>query len=349
MVLPLNAGTNSNDGEVVYLAGIGTSGTFASSWWEGATGTGISERILDAYSFLAERYQPGDRIFGFGFSRGAFAVRSFAGFLQHAGLPETPLKLKERELSELYNAYRKRARYETPTALPVQHRRARVDFLGVWDTVGALAFHGLASKFHNISPNNVGRVAHALSLDEQRRDFEPEFWDTSGNGTVVEEAWFAGAHTNIGGGYINEELSNIALTWVVSRAVEAGIPNRPEYIKGWYGENTYGRARLSYDEFLSWMGVLAWLAKGRPVPRKIREGQAIHKSVFDRLEETSSDYTTGPSGKPADWQAYTPAARTNDGKPMPSKRSEFNGPIVETPDYLDSYIVDEFHLSRAYK
>jgi uncharacterized protein (DUF2235 family) len=335
MVLPLNVGSNSNDGEVVYLAGIGTSGTFASSWWEGGTGTGTSERILDAYSFLAERHQSGDRIFGFGFSRGAFAVRSLAGFLQHVGLPEMPRKIEERELSELYNAYRKRVRYETPTLLPAQHRRARVDFLGVWDTVGALAFRGLLSKFHNISPDNVGRVAHALALDEQRRDFAPEFWDTSGNRSMVEEAWFAGAHTNIGGGYINEELSNIALAWVVSRAVEAGIPNRPQYIEGWYLENTYGRSRLSYDEFLSWMGWLAWLAKGWPEPRKFREGQAVHTSVFDRLEGTSSDYITGPSGKPADWQTYKPAARINGGNPMPSKRSEFNGSIVETPDYLD--------------
>ena len=83
------------EGEVIYLAGIGTTGTVETHILEGATGTGTSERIRDAYRFLAERYCPDDRIYGFGFSRGAFAMRSLAGFIDLAGMPKQPRALKE--------------------------------------------------------------------------------------------------------------------------------------------------------------------------------------------------------------------------------------------------------------
>ena len=93
------------EGEVIYLAGIGTTGTVDTHILDGATGTGTSERIRDAYRYLAERYCPGDRIYGFGFSRGAFAIRSLAGLIDLAGLPKQPRALKEEELLQIYDAY----------------------------------------------------------------------------------------------------------------------------------------------------------------------------------------------------------------------------------------------------
>jgi uncharacterized protein (DUF2235 family) len=92
-------------GEAIYLNGIGTTGTIK-RFIEGATGTGTSERIRDAYRFLAERYQDDDRIFGFGFSRGAFAIRSLAGLIDSAGLPARPRALKEEEMLEMYEDYK---------------------------------------------------------------------------------------------------------------------------------------------------------------------------------------------------------------------------------------------------
>ena len=87
------------EGEVIYLAGIGTSGTVNTKVLEGATGTGTSERIRDAYRYLAERYQKGDRIYGFGFSRGAFAIRSLAGLIELAGLPRLPILAGRRSVA----------------------------------------------------------------------------------------------------------------------------------------------------------------------------------------------------------------------------------------------------------
>ena len=110
LVRPLttSSATTENLGEAIYLSGVGSAGTYVAKAWEGATGTGTSERILEAYQFLAERFEEHDRIFGFGFSRGAFAVRSLAGFLEVAGLPAPRRTLNEVELDDLYRTYRKR-------------------------------------------------------------------------------------------------------------------------------------------------------------------------------------------------------------------------------------------------
>jgi hypothetical protein len=332
---PLNpqfsgGGNNDDLGAALYLPGVGSSGRFVANRWEGATGAGTMERILLAYGFLAEHCQEGDRIFAFGFSRGAFAVRSLAGLINHVGLPTVPRLLDPQELHEVSRSYRERT---PPTPVQSTFRPADVEFLGLWDTVGALAFETFQGKFHDLSPSNVRRVAHALALDEQREVFEPEYWAGSGTSAVVKEVWFSGVHSNVGGGYVNAELANVALAWVVSEAVEAGLPTQPAYIDGWYRENSFGIARNSHKEFLRHLGVLAGLFKGRPRALVPLNGQSIHASVFDRIEEAVSDYSTGNLGKPQGWEPYIPAARLN-GKPLPNQRTAFTGKIFETPDYL---------------
>ena len=262
------------EGEVIYLAGIGTTGTVETHILEGATGTGTSERIRDAYRFLAERYCPDDRIYGFGFSRGAFAMRSLAGFIDLAGMPKQPRALKEEE---------------------------------VWDTVGALAFGRTLGNFHRINPGNVKRVAHALALDEERQRFEPSFWDAPATAaTQVEEVWFSGCHTNIGGGYADANLSNIALFWMLQSARDAGLPLDARGIPGFDLKDPRGLQRDSYKEFYDCMGLIGGIAESlnlKREPRAIRAGQRIHQSVFDRMQESSGQ------------QLYVPKARFA-GKPL---------------------------------
>ena len=276
------------EGEVIYLAGIGTSGTVETHVLEGATGTGTSERIRDAYRFLAERYHQGDRIYGFGFSRGAFAIRSLAGFIDLAGMPKQPRALKEEELLEIYDAYMggklvDKARYGTIDTM--------IDFVGVWDTVGALAFGRTLGAFHRINPGNVKRVAHALALDEERQRFEPSFWDAPATAaTQVEEVWFSGCHTNIGGGYADANLSNIALFWMLQSARDAGLPLDARGIPGFDLKDPRGLQRDSYKEFYDCMGLIGGIAESlnlKREPRAIRAGQRIHQSVFDRMQEAS--------------------------------------------------------------
>lgn len=274
------------EGEVIYLAGIGTTGTVKHQILEGATGTGTSERIRDAYRFLSERYRPGDRIFGLGFSRGAFAIRSLAGLIDLAGLPTEPRALKEEELLEIYEAYMDakpidKASYGTADV--------KFDFLGVWDTVGALAFGRTLGNFHRISPPNIKRVAHALALDEERERFEPAFWELPATAeTRLDEVWFSGCHTNIGGGYVDANLSNIALFWMLQSARDAGLPLDPRGIPGFDVTDPRAIQRDSYKEFYDGMGLIGKIAVTfdlKKEPRAIRAGQRIHQSVLDRMEE----------------------------------------------------------------
>ncbi len=278
------------EGEVIYLAGIGTTGTIKHQVLEGATGTGTSERIRDAYRFLAARYQPGDRIFGFGFSRGAFAIRSLAGFIDLAGLPTEPRSLKEEELMEIYEAYM--------DAKPIDKSlygtaNAAIDFLGLWDTVGALAFGRTLGNFHRINPPNVKRVAHALALDEERERFEPAFWELPAtSATRVDEVWFSGCHTNIGGGYIDPNLSNISLFWMLQSARDAGLPLDSRGIPGFDVTNPRAIQRDSYREFYEEMGLIGKIAVSfdlKKEPRAIRAGQRIHQSVIERMQEATTE------------------------------------------------------------
>ncbi len=336
MIAPLNPRFSEDTvdlGTVLYLSGIGTNRGFLQRQYEGATGSGTWDRILSAYGFLAERCQPDDQIFGFGFSRGAFAVRSLAGLIYRVGLPQVPHSYNQLELDAISRAYRQGG---GSTSGLSNHRAADIQFLGLWDTVGAMAFdRAVGRSQHEISPPNVQHVAHALALDEERGDFTPEFWQPSGNKKLVNEVWFAGAHSNIGGGYQDPELSNIALAWVFSQAIEAELPKYPNYVQGWYAENTYGFRRNSYEEFLKNVRVIGNLMKGSPRPRVIRDDQAIHASVFDRVDMVKvSDYVTGPPRKQQDLERYAPAASMANGQRFPTARKLFKGRIVETPDYL---------------
>jgi hypothetical protein len=290
-------------GEVLYLNGIGTTGT-VKRFFEGATGTGTSERIRDAYRFLAERYQDGDRIFGFGFSRGAFAIRSLAGLIDAAGLPTRRRALKEEELLEIYEHYKKGEPIDQPR---YGHRPINFDFLGVWDTVGALAFGSSIGAFHRINPGHVLRVAHALALDEERERFEPSYWERpAGANTQVDEVWFSGCHTNVGGGYSDTNLSNIALIWVLKAAQDAGmlidLRGLPEF--DWNRSHT-GARRDSYSEFYSELGLVGAIARTLKLkrgPRAIQPGQRIHKSVIEIMGDK-----VAPEQEP-----YVPKARYQD-------------------------------------
>src|ERR1043166_5019092 len=289
-------------GEIVYLNGIGTTGTVR-KFFEGATGTGTSERIRDAYRFLAERYQDGDRIFGFGFSRGAFAIRSLAGLIDVAGLPIRRRALKEEAMLEIYEDYKDgktidRSRYG--------HRPVNFDFLGLWDTVGALAFGNTIGGFPRLNPGNVLRVAHALALDEERERFEPSYWDTpAGATTQIDEVWFSGCHTNVGGGYCDINLSNIALIWVLNAARDAGMSIDIRGLQEYDWEKSHAGARRdSYLEFYNELGLVGAIAKTfglKRGPRAIRAGQRIQGSVIEIMQDKVA---AGP-------QSYIPAARFN--------------------------------------
>src|ERR1700744_6018175 len=220
---------------VLYLRGVGTTGLQAEVLIEGMTGLGIDDNIRSAYMFIAQNYLPGDEIFLFGFSRGAYTARSLAGFIGACGI------LKRQRLGDLAKAwryYRKGARPHSPQEFvrlneTDAHPDATIKFLGVWDTVGALGVPGpiLAGLNHDLygfldtGPCAVGKNGyHALGIDEHRDEFVPTLWTGEAPaGVKIEQVWFAGAHADVGGGYVTRQLAHIPLVWVARKAEEEGL------------------------------------------------------------------------------------------------------------------------------
>lgn len=219
---------------VLYLRGVGTSGLKLESWIEGATGVGVDENIRSAYQFICQNYVPGDEIYLFGFSRGAFTVRSLAGLITACGI------LFRQSLETLPAAwlyYRTGVKPHSPTAFATscgaQCHPPVIAFLGVWDTVGSLGIPGslLAAKnkaqfaFHDTSPSPIVKhAAHALAIDEHRHDFTPTFWTGAlPSGVSIQQVWFAGAHSDVGGGYNTRKLADIPLVWMARQAEAVGL------------------------------------------------------------------------------------------------------------------------------
>lgn len=219
---------------VLYLRGVGTSGLKLESWIEGATGVGVDDNIRSAYQFICQNYIPGDELYLFGFSRGAFTVRSLAGLVTACGI------LFRQSLGAIPAAwdYYRTPKPHSPAMFAKQtgvecHLEAVITFLGVWDTVGSLGIPGsmlsASNKekfaFHDTSPSPlVKRAAHALAIDEHRHDFIPTFWTgPCPPGATIQQTWFAGAHSDVGGGYKTRSLADIPLVWMARQAEAAGL------------------------------------------------------------------------------------------------------------------------------
>lgn len=289
-------------GEAVYFNGVGVQGGAVQEKLEGGLGTGTSVRIRDAYRFVAEQFDPDDKICLFGFSRGAYAARSLAGFIDHVGLPSTRRIVSEHELSRMYTSYREGKKYYG--ALRQFLQPADIEFLGAWDTVGSLALHDTLNDFHMISPGNVRHMRHALALDEGRPHFKPSYWKSKTKKSLV-ECWFTGAHSNIGGGYRNPGLSNIAYIWMLrefDRELKLGIDVMQDsvYSADEASENVMTEVRDSFREFYQsfmkfTLRLKSW--KGKPEYRKIKEGQLIHPSVFECMCKVAEANTYVPMAR----------------------------------------------------
>lgn len=202
----------------------------------GISGAGIDKNIMDCYRFLVHNYDPGDQLYFFGFSRGAYTARSLGGFIRNCGLLR---REHASRIPEAFDLYRKRTRASSPgAAKPTAFRRdyavadkTGIDFVGVWDTVGALGiplpFWGTLGEreflFHDTEPSSIiKRARHAVSIDENRRDFEPTLWAEK-DGLDLRQVWFAGVHSDVGGGYKEDFLSAIALGWIVREAANSQL------------------------------------------------------------------------------------------------------------------------------
>ncbi|MFH8977014.1 DUF2235 domain-containing protein [Streptomyces sp. NPDC017890] len=209
----------------------------------GAFGVGLSRNIVDAYRFLVETYEPDDELFLFGFSRGAFTARSLAGLVRNSGIVS---REHADRIPEAWALYRDRIEQPNGAAATLFRRsyarETEIRFIGVWDTVGALGIpvpdtpwlQPAANRFnrrwafHNTELSTWVRAAfHALAADEQRSAFRPTLWHqkagSAAQGQELKQVWFAGVHSDVGGGYKETGLSDIALLWMVDQARRHGL------------------------------------------------------------------------------------------------------------------------------
>jgi uncharacterized protein (DUF2235 family) len=291
---------------VYYDEGVGT-GNFIDRVSGGAFGEGLEQNIHDAYRFLASNYEPGDQLYVFGFSRGAFTARSIVGMIRKCGVLALKNVKHYREALELY-----RNESRPADAGPTQFRTnycaygnedIKVDFIGVWDTVGALGIplRGLRwltrkdHQFHDTQLSGiVQRACHALAIDEYRGSFEPATWDYAPKEWQrVEQVWFCGAHSDVGGGYAEHQLSDIALEWMIGKARDAGLTFDQEVITANpldpspAGKIHDSKARF-YNLAPDFNRTIGTSKKTPETPEHADPTQSLHPSVLARWDKDSS-------------------------------------------------------------
>lgn len=303
---------------VYYHPGVGT------TRWEwlsgGAFGIGLSRNVFDAYRFLTDTYEPGDELFFFGFSRGAYTARSLAGLVRNCGIlrPESAGRIRD-----AWALYRDSAEKPSGVASALFRRayahEPRIRFLGMFDTVGALGIPALGPawlrplvrrlnrrwEFHDTTLSTlVDGAFQALAIDEKRAIFEPALWhqQPGADGQEMRQVWFTGVHCDIGGGYPATGLSDLALLWMIDRARAYGLEFDPIDADGRFEMDPSESARFSVapngmiGPHDSWTKVYRLMA---PVHRPIgaaADGQSHRLDGNEYVASTASERVTGDPG-----------------------------------------------------
>lgn len=303
---------------VFYDWGVGTE-SWAIRLAGGISGKGIQRNIRDCYRFLMHNYEDGDEIYLFGFSRGAYTVRSLAGMIRNCGVLR---KTEAARLEEAYSMYRRNDAApnsdEAKRFRSACSREATITFIGVWDTVGSLGIpvKGLSKltarrhEFHDVELTSyVKHACHALAIDENRGPFQPSLWKAQPKpGQIVEQVWFSGMHSDVGG-TSDPKLGKPAFTWMKERASHSGLVLSETLATPARANEPVGplaRVITWLRELwnISWRRasntkVVAWIFGLLSQPRHIGgDGtQSVHPTARDR-------YINAPSGSPANLAKY---------------------------------------------
>jgi hypothetical protein len=341
-----------DDQVAFYDDGVGSQEFLPFKLLGGALGWGLKRNVRELYKFLCRNYRSGDRIYLFGFSRGAFTVRMLAGMIAYCGIytEDKSEKALEKAARHNYNVYRSRfnagfltrgVRVFMGRTDPVSPRHLPdIEFIGAWDTVDAYGFpideiaqlwnflvYPIYFPNHTLS-EKVKKACHALSVDDERHTFHPVLWDESGetDPARIEQVWFPGVHSDVGGGYPMQTLSLVALDWMIEKAAaasnELGSPGlhflpwrRDEFEKhaDWHGPQHDSRAMAgAYYRYKP--RDVASLCSGAKSGVRIYRPK-IHRSVMERIAGGVVPYA--PTGLPGDYEVVA---------------TRGTAPVYETPE-----------------
>lgn len=276
----------------IYDDGVGADGNTLLKLVGGAFGLGLDQKIKDGYTRISHLYEHGDEVFLFGFSRGAYTARSLAGMIAVCGLPTQNVDDQQTELA--FAAYRQHDMTQRPQMLANLKQQyspddAPITMVGVWDTVGSL---GVPAIFGGIDMSRYGfldtslhpdvkNAYQALSIDERRREFPATLWSgPSAPGQVIQQVYFTGVHCDVGGGYPETGLSDITLSWMMSKAKALGVDFDPAVYLQYANLDPKHALDQKHD---SWS--VRW---GFPSARTIPSDASVSNSVQVRLQHDAS-------------------------------------------------------------
>ena len=280
---------------VFYDQGVGTYNA-VDKFIGGAFGKGVEQNVLDAYRFIAHNYQSGDEIYCFGFSRGAYTARALGGMLYTIGLID---KDGLKNLPEAYRYYRSPPQKKNQQTYS-HNVKPEIQLMAVWDTVGALGAptpiigkltRSLVGFFDtNLSPK-IKHAYHALAIDEKRAPFKPALWTGSiKSDQTVEQVWFSGVHSDVGGGYGETGLSDIALKWMIQKSTQCGLEFDEDYLMNetLIRPNVAGTLHDTYKfgyRMMEKLGMQSGVRQLNGDPSNPPINISVHKSVIQRTEQ----------------------------------------------------------------
>lgn len=322
-----------------YDDGVGTERLRPLAVLGGAFGFGLSRNVRQLYAEIARVYEPGDRLYLFGFSRGAFTVRTLAGLIAACGIVNRRPPICDsdddlrRKVGDAYAAYRDRYRtdlmawlrgpasnapesvlafrqrvavqHDPPAAPGAEPWQVPIEFMGVWDTVDAVglplphladllntSFYRFKFPDRRLGPM-VRHARHALAIDDERHTFHPVLWDEERETTGrIEQVWFPGVHSNVGGGYPKQGMSLVALVWMMEEANRLGLR-----FSGldW---RLYRERQNVYDKLYDSRAGLAFFYRYRPrdVHRLCARDHVLpklHVSAIERVVDAPAGYAPG--------------------------------------------------------
>ena len=245
----------------------------------GITSEGIDDNVKEAYRYLMNYHEPGDRVYLLGYSRGAHTVRVLAGMLHKCGLLT---KGSDNLIPSMADIYRRRGNHDVAAGFKDSFsRECRPHFIGVWDTVASVGWVS-RRQFSNLRLNpDVAHGYQALAVDERRHHFRASRWDECGipEGQTIEQVWFPGDHADVGGQDADRGISDIPLMWMLGHAEDKGLLLMRDWRTSLRPECS-GKIQRSDRHFWR-LG-----AKDRVIP----EGSKVHSSVLQRRGDPSMDY-----------------------------------------------------------